>query len=70
LVIRSGKSPVLYGFIADIKGKHVVRGELELDSSQPELTGVRLANELRHRGAIEILDSLRRAQHLPSPQPE
>lgn len=70
LVVRSGKSPVLHGFIADIKGKHVVRGELVLDPAQPELTGVRLANDLRHRGAIEILDSLRRAQHLPSPQPE
>ena len=70
LVIRSGSSPVLHGFIADIKGKQVVRGELVLDPAQPELTGVRLANELRHRGASEILESLRRAQHLPSPQPE
>ena len=41
-----------------------------LDVGQPELTGVRLANELRHRGASEILDSLRRAEHLPAPQPE
>jgi len=34
------------------------------------LTGVRLANQLRHRGGNELLDSLRRAQHLPAPQPE
>ncbi|MEP6491446.1 MAG: hydroxymethylbilane synthase [bacterium] len=70
LVIRSGESRVLHGLIADIKGKQVVRGQYALDLAQPELTGVRLANELRHRGASDILDSLRRADHLPSPQPE
>jgi hydroxymethylbilane synthase len=70
LVIRSGSSIVLHGFISDIKGRHVVRGEMALDADQPELSGVRLANELRHRGATEILESLRRAEHLPSPQPE
>ncbi|MGH7619469.1 MAG: hydroxymethylbilane synthase [Gemmatimonadaceae bacterium] len=63
-------SPVLHGFISDVKGEHVLRGEIALDVAQPELSGVRLANELRHRGASEILESLRRANHLPSPQPE
>jgi hydroxymethylbilane synthase len=62
--------PVLHGFISDVKGTRVLRGEIALDVTQPELSGVRLANELRHRGASEILDSLRRAEHLPSPQPE
>ena len=61
---------VLHGFIADVKGTRIVRGEIALDVDQPELSGVRLANELRHRGASEILESLRRADHLPSPQPE
>jgi hydroxymethylbilane synthase len=61
---------VLHGFIGDVKGTRIVRGEIVLDVDQPELSGVRLANELRHRGASEILDSLRRADHLPSPQPE
>ncbi|HTE47128.1 MAG TPA: hydroxymethylbilane synthase [Gemmatimonadaceae bacterium] len=70
LVIRSGASAVLHGLIADIKGKQVVRGEHVMDDAQPELIGVRLANELRHRGASEILEGLRRADHLPSPQPE
>jgi hypothetical protein len=53
-----------------VNGKRIVRGELPLDADQPELTGVRLANELRYKGASEILEGLRRAEHLPSPQPE
>ena len=60
----------LYGFIASVDGRRVLRGSLPLDVDDPELTGVRLANELRHRGASEILAELRRAEHLPSPQPE
>ena len=70
LVTTSSTGRVLHGLIADVKGAHVVRGEIALDVAQPELSGVRLANELRHRGASEILDSLRRAEHLPAPQPE
>jgi hydroxymethylbilane synthase len=60
----------LHGFIADVKGTRVVRASLPFDSANPELTGVRLANELRHQGATEILEGLRRAEHLPAPQPE
>jgi porphobilinogen deaminase len=61
---------VLHGFIGDVNGRRIVRSELALDAAQPELTGVRLANELRHRGATDILEGLRRADHVPSPQPE
>lgn len=61
---------MLYGLIGDVKGERVLRGQIALDPSEPALSGVRLANELRHRGASEILESLRRAEHLPSPQPE
>jgi hydroxymethylbilane synthase len=67
---EGGDRPVLHGFIGDVRGSRLVRGELPLDERAPDLTGVRLANELRHRGASEILDSLRRAEHLPAPQPE
>jgi hydroxymethylbilane synthase len=70
LAMRTGDEYVLHGFIADVKGARTVRGEIALDVRQPELSGVRLANELRHRGASEILETLRRAEHLPSPQPE
>jgi len=63
-------SPKLYGFIADIMGSRVVRGSIELDPNDPALSGIRLANQLRSEGATEILEGLRRAAHLPSPQPE
>ncbi len=68
-VLRAGGG-TLHGFIADVTGKRVLRAEHELDVTEPELTGVRLANELRHRGATEILESLRSAEKIPSPQPE
>ncbi len=61
---------VLYGLIADLEGGRVVRGKIALDETDPELSGVRLANHLRGQGATEILEGLRRAQRLPSPQPE
>jgi hydroxymethylbilane synthase len=60
----------LWGLLADVSGQRIVRGQMPLDVAAPELTGVRLANDLRHRGGSEILASLRKAEHLPSPQPE
>ena len=70
LVTGDGERAVLHGFIGDISGARLVRGQHALDAGNPELSGVRLANELRHAGASAILESLRRAQHVPSPQPE
>jgi len=70
LAIRGADGYVLHGFIADVKGVRAVRGDVPLDVGQPELSGIRLANELRHRGASEVLETLRRAEHVPSPQPE
>ncbi len=61
---------VLHGMIASLDGTRVVRGVIALDRDDPELSGIRLANQLRGQGATEILEGLRRAQHLPSPQPE
>ena len=70
LVVGSGDERVLHGFIGDIRGKHTLRASLSLDDRNPELTGVRLANELRHEGASDILEALRRADRIPAPQPE
>jgi hydroxymethylbilane synthase len=61
---------VLHGMIAAIDGTRIVRGSMALDPNDPALSGIRLANELRGEGASEILEGLRRAEHLPSPQPE
>lgn len=60
----------LFGFIADVDGVRVVRGSIALDPDDPELGGIRLANRLRGEGASEILEGLRRADRVPSPQPE
>jgi hydroxymethylbilane synthase len=70
LAIGDGPRLVLHGFISDVNGRQVVRGEHAVDVGNPELSGIRLANELRGRGASEILEGLRRAEQVPSPQPE
>ena len=61
---------LLHGMIASIDGTRIVRGSIALDPDDPALSGIRLANQLRGEGATEILEGLRRAEHLPSPQPE
>ncbi len=70
LAMQEGDTALLHGMIADIDGTRVVRGSIVLDPSDPELSGIRLANQLRGEGASDILEGLRRASHLPSPQPE
>ena len=60
----------LFGMIADVDGRRIVRGEHPVDPENPELAGIRLANDLRSRGATEILEGLRRAEQVPAPQPE
>jgi hydroxymethylbilane synthase len=70
LAVPTAEGGVLHGLIADIRGSRVVRGQIVLDPNDPELSGIRLANQLRGEGASEILEGLRRAEHLPAPQPE
>ncbi len=70
LAMESETGPRLHGFIADMRGARVVRGDIELDPADPQLSGIRLANQLRGQGASEILEGLRKADHLPKPQPE
>ena len=60
----------LYGMIADVRGKTVVRAEHQLDPRAPEDTAHRLASIVRLRGGEEILEQLREANDLPRPQPE
>ena len=70
LAVPTDDGALLHGMIADVTGARVVRGTIALDVAEPELSGVRLANQLRGEGASEILEGLRRAEHLPAPQPE
>lgn len=60
----------LWGMLADVKGVHVLRGDIAVDPRAPEISGQTLARELRARGAGEILAGLRDVKTVPSPQPE
>lgn len=70
LVVRAGDRRVLHGIIADPDGRTLLRGEHLLDPAHPELDGIRLANDLRGKGASRILDLVRRADRVPTPQPD
>jgi hydroxymethylbilane synthase len=70
LTAETGGELTLYGLIGDVHGRTIVRGARTIDRRNPELAGIRLANELRSRGATELLEELRRAEQVPAPQPE
>ena len=70
LVVSATERRVLHGAIADQQGRELLRAELTMDDSQPELVGVRVANDLRAKGASRILDALRGANRIAAPQPD
>jgi len=70
LVAHAVGRAVLHGFIGDVLGATIIRGEIALDPSHPDASGAALARDLRARGATEILDALNRTPLLPAPQPE
>ena len=70
VVVQVGDARVLHGVIVDLQGRQLLRAEHTMDDAQPELVGVRLANELRGLGASRILDAVRGADRLPAPQPD
>jgi hydroxymethylbilane synthase len=70
LVSEAGGRPTLYGMLADVSGRHIVRGSRTLDSRSPESTGEALAAEIRSRGGSSLLAELRQLSKLPAPQPE
>lgn len=61
---------VLYAVIADLDGRVQLRANRPLSGEDPELVGIRVAHDLRAKGAIPILDELRRAERVPTPQPD
>ena len=70
LVSAVSGTPTLYGMLADLSGKHIVRGSRALDANDPEATGETLAAEIRSRGGSSLLVELRQQSNIPSPQPE
>jgi len=70
LVTEGAHGPTLYGMLADLSGRHIVRGSRVLDLGDPESTGEALAAEIRSRGGSSLLVELRQLSKLPAPQPE
>jgi hydroxymethylbilane synthase len=70
LVSAVAGTPTLYGMLADLSGRHIVRGSRALDVNDPEATGEALAAEIRSRGGSSLLVELRQLSKVPSPQPE
>jgi hydroxymethylbilane synthase len=70
LVSDIGGAPTLYGMLADLSGRHIVRGSRVLDPGSPESTGEALAAEIRSRGGTSLLVELRQLSRIPAPQPE
>ena len=63
-------APTLYGMLADLTGRHIVRGSRPLDPQSPESSGESLAAEIRSRGGGSLLVELRQVSKVPAPQPE
>lgn len=61
---------VLHGFVSDVRGRDVVRGEIPVDAGSPANSGRSLAADLRTRGASSLLMELRNSGQLIPPQPE
>ncbi len=61
---------VLHAVIADQEGRRILRASRAIAGEDPELVGIRVANDLRAKGASTILDELRRAERITAPQPD
>jgi hydroxymethylbilane synthase len=61
---------VLHAVIADHEGRRILRASRPLSDEEPQLVGVRVANDLRGEGANVVLDEMRRAERIPAPQPD
>lgn len=70
LVSALDGTPTLYGMLADLSGRHIVRGSRRLDPLDPVSTGEALAAEIRSRGGGSLLVELRQLSKVPAPQPE
>lgn len=70
LMMMENGSGTLHGMLADLSGRHAVRGSQAVDLRAPEAAGEMLAEEIRSRGGSSLLIELRQAEQVPAPQPE
>jgi hydroxymethylbilane synthase len=68
-LVMGSATLTLHGFIADIAGRRVIRGEQAV-GADPVASGRALASALRERGADDILNGLRGVGRVVMPQPE
>lgn len=70
LAAERGGKLILYGMLADVAGRQILRGEAEVDRADPESAGKALADDVRSRGGNTLLATLRESDSLIAPQPE
>ena len=70
IVLETDGKLILYGMLADVSGRQMLRGEQEVDARDPERAGELLAADIRARGGNSLIAALREPQSLPYPQPE
>jgi hydroxymethylbilane synthase len=70
LTMHARRHPVLYGMIASINGREIVRGHEDVDPADPAAAGQALARHLRANGGAAILEALQSVGRVPAPQPE
>jgi hydroxymethylbilane synthase len=70
LAVEGPDGWTLYGFLADVRGKVMIREHVVFHPHTARVDAERLASIIRLRGGEEILEGLREANGLPKPQPE
>ena len=70
LAVEGPDGWTLHGFLADVRGKVIVREQLVFHPAAAREAAERLASIIRLRGGEEILEGLREENDLPKPQPE
>jgi len=70
LAVEKPDGWTLHGFLADVRGKVLIREQLVFHPETARVDAERLASIIRLRGGEEILEGLREANDLPKPQPE
>jgi len=70
LAVEGADGWTLHGFLADVRGKVMIREHLVFHPATATADAERLASIIRLRGGEEILEVLREANGLPKPQPE
>ena len=70
LAMMESEGLVLYAFISDPRGTHLIRGQAPVHADNPEGAGRRVAYDILSRGGRYVLERLRGESKVPVPAPE